>query len=49
MAIVAGVDFGTLSVRVSLVDSDRGLIGFCPRRISFAPEARGCGLRDAIA
>src|ERR1700737_817646 len=26
MAIVAGVDFGTLSVRVSLVDSDRGLI-----------------------
>jgi L-ribulokinase len=27
MSIVAGVDFGTLSVRVSLVDSDRGLIG----------------------
>jgi L-ribulokinase len=27
MAIVAGVDFGTLSVRVSLVDSDRGLVG----------------------
>jgi L-ribulokinase len=26
MAVVAGVDFGTLSVRVSLVDSDRGLI-----------------------
>jgi L-ribulokinase len=26
MAIVAGVDFGTLSARVSLVDSDRGLI-----------------------
>jgi L-ribulokinase len=26
MAIVAGVDFGTLSVRVSLVDSDHGLI-----------------------
>lgn len=26
MAIVAGVDFGTLSVRVSLVDSDRGLM-----------------------
>jgi L-ribulokinase len=26
MAIVAGVDFGTLSVRVSLVDSTRGLI-----------------------
>ena len=27
MAIVAGVDFGTLSVRTSIVDSDRGLIG----------------------
>ena len=27
MAIVAGVDFGTLSVRVSLVDSERGMMG----------------------
>src|SRR5580704_9743511 len=27
MAIVAGVDFGTLSVRVSLVDSGAGLMG----------------------
>jgi L-ribulokinase len=27
MAVVAGVDFGTLSVRVSLVDSERGLLG----------------------
>jgi len=27
MSIVAGVDFGTLSVRVSLVDSEHGLIG----------------------
>src|SRR3954471_486637 len=27
MAIVAGVDFGTLSVRVSIVDSDRGILG----------------------
>ena len=26
MAVVAGVDFGTLSVRVSLVDSERGLL-----------------------
>jgi L-ribulokinase len=26
MPIVAGVDFGTLSVRVSVVDSDRGLL-----------------------
>src|SRR5947209_15575326 len=27
MAIVAGVDFGTLSVRVSIVDSQRGILG----------------------
>ena len=27
MSIVAGVDFGTLSVRVSIVDSVRGRIG----------------------
>ena len=27
MAIVAGVDFGTLSVRVSMVDSERGVLG----------------------
>ena len=26
MAVVAGVDFGTLSVRVSIVDSDRGML-----------------------
>ena len=28
MAIVAGVDFGTLSVRVSIVDSARGMLRF---------------------
>src|SRR5579863_2381131 len=27
MAIVAGIDFGTLSVRVSIVDSQRGRLG----------------------
>jgi L-ribulokinase len=27
MAVVAGVDFGTLSVRVSIIDSDRGRLG----------------------
>jgi L-ribulokinase len=27
MTIVAGVDFGTLSVRVSIIDSERGLLG----------------------
>ena len=26
MAIVAGVDFGTLSVRVAIVDSERGVL-----------------------
>jgi hypothetical protein len=29
MPLVAGVDFGTLSVRVSLVDRDRGLLETC--------------------
>ncbi len=27
MAVVAGVDFGTISVRVSIVDSERGMLG----------------------
>jgi L-ribulokinase len=27
MAMVAGIDFGTLSVRVTLLDSDRGRLG----------------------
>ena len=27
MAVVAGVDFGTLSVRVSIVDSEKGRLG----------------------
>src|ERR1035437_3495326 len=39
MSIVAGVDFGTLSVRVSLVDSERGLIGSA---ISEYPLHRKC-------
>jgi hypothetical protein len=29
MPIVTGVDFGTLSVRVSLAGSDRGLLESC--------------------
>ncbi len=33
MAIVAGVDFGTLSVRVSLVDSERGRLASAPPTI----------------
>ena len=40
MAIVAGVDFGTLSVRVSLVDSERGLLASADPGIPAAPQAR---------
>ena len=49
MAIVAGVDFGTLSVRVSIVDSERGMLELCRRRISAAPQARRSRIRDPIA
>ena len=49
MAIVAGVDFGTLSVRVTLVDSKKGPIGTAIGQLSAAPQARGSKLRDAIA
>ena len=49
MAMVAGVDFGTLSVRVSIVDSERGLLESADRRISAAPQARRSGIRHAIA
>src|SRR5690242_13588944 len=34
MAVVAGVDFGTLSVRVSIVDSDRGMLASAPAEYS---------------
>jgi len=34
MSIVAGVDFGTLSVRVSIVDSDRGILASAVSEIS---------------
>ncbi len=49
MAVVAGVDFGTLSVRVTLVDSQYGpdwnRVGF----VSAASAARRSGLCDAVA
>ena len=34
MSIVAGVDFGTLSVRVSIVDSAKGRLGAGVGRVS---------------
>src|SRR5260370_9325426 len=37
MAVVAGVDFGTLSVRVSIVDSERGML---PSSVSEYPLHR---------
>ena len=49
MAIVAGVDFGTLSVRVSIVDSERGLLGLGRRRVSAPSQARRSRLRHAVA
>jgi len=47
MAIVAGVDFGTLSVRVSIVDSEKGRLGSATAGISSAAEARRSGSCDA--
>ena len=49
MAIVAGVDFGTLSVRVSIMDSERGRLGDGGGGVSAASQARRSGLRDAVA
>ena len=40
MSIVAGVDFGTLSVRVSIVDHERGRLGSGVGGVSAAPDAR---------
>ena len=49
MAIVAGVDFGTLSVRVTLVDSKKGPIGTASVSYPLHRRLRGSELRDAIA
>ena len=46
MSIVAGVDFGTLSVRVSLFDSARAA-GVGGRRVSADPQTGRPGLRHA--
>ena len=40
MAVVAGVDFGTQSVRVAIVDSERGPIGAGDGRVSGEPRPR---------
>jgi ribulose kinase len=47
MAIMAGVDFGTLSVRVSLVDSERGLLASAIAKCSLHRRSRRSGIRDA--
>ena len=49
MAIVAGVDFGTLSVRVSLVDSETRLDRLRQRRVPAAPQARRSGIRHPVS
>src|SRR5215468_9897283 len=58
MAVVAGVDFGTLSVRVSLVDSERGLLAsalaeYPPHRKredpEFATQSHGDHMRALAA
>ena len=43
MAIVAGVDFGTLSARVTLLDSERGRLGTASADVSAAPAKGGPG------
>ena len=48
MTIVAGVDFGTLSVRVSIVDSERGRLGAASANIRCIASGRS-GLRHAVA
>ena len=48
MAIVAGVDFGTLSVRVSIVDSERGLLASAIGGISAASQTRRSRVRHSI-
>ena len=49
MAIIAGVDFGTLSVRVTLFDSERGRLGTATCGVPSPPQARRPGLRHSIA
>ena len=49
MAIVAGVDFGTLSVRVSIVDSERGLLGFRAGGISAPSPPRRSRIRHPVS
>jgi L-ribulokinase len=48
MAIVAGVDFGTLSVRVSLVDSERGLLESAVAEYPLHRKREDPGIRHSI-
>ena len=49
MAIVAGVDFGTLSVRVSIVDSEQGRDRFGVSEYPAPSQTRGPGFRHPVA
>ncbi len=49
MAVVAGVDFGTLSVRVTLVDSKKGPIGTASASYELHRRHDDPRLRHAIA
>ena len=49
MAIVAGVDFGTLSVRVTLVDSEKGPIGTASAYYPLHRRREDPELRHAVA
>jgi L-ribulokinase len=40
MAVVAGVDFGTLNVRVTLVDDEKGRLGTAIAEYPFIARAR---------
>jgi ribulose kinase len=47
--VVAGVDFGTQSVRVSIVDSERGPIGAGVAEYPVKRDKRDPRFRDAVA
>ena len=49
MPIVAGVDFGTLSVRVTLLDSEKGRLGTASAGYALHPAQRRSRLRDAVS
>jgi L-ribulokinase len=49
MAIVAGVEFGTLSVRVTLLDSDRGRLGTASSEYPLERRREDPNFRNTVA